>query len=130
MSETEILCCLVDCIGDADGKNCIDCPLYAIDECQDFLNRDIMKLIKRQKAEIDRLKGSKSTSLTNAPKWISIKDRLPETSGYYLTCDQKGNVHSLYYHEEQQFPFAIEPWNACYYMPKYWMPAPEPPKED
>jgi len=63
-------------------------------------------------------------------RWISVEERMPETSGYYLTCDRKGNVHSLYHNTEQKFPFGIEPWNACYYMPTHWMPAPEPVKED
>lgn len=62
--------------------------------------------------------------------WIAVKDRLPQTHGYYLTADEKGNVHCLFYHKDQYYPFNIAPFDAHYYMPKYWMPAPAAPTEE
>ena len=76
-------------------------------------------------------------------KWISVKDRLPETDGWYIV-----------WHGKDEFPHAAEHhfcvryqcWNcfdsfdeakanecrthACNTMVTHWMPMPEAPKED
>lgn len=65
-------------------------------------------------------------------EWISVKDRLPEEQGNYLThC--YGNI------EVQRFGFRYEAgkritekmdWNehGYSYLTSHWMPLPEPPK--
>ena len=78
MTEIEILRCLVDCIGDEDGKNCLDCPLYAIDDCLDLLYRDIVKLIGQLENDIDRYKRiARHQQSCNMARWFEIK-RLEE----------------------------------------------------
>lgn len=68
-------------------------------------------------------------------KWISVKDRLPERSGDYLTCRfgdimsvlMYSAVHKLFNayddlseNHNKKFAVAVD----------YWMPLPEPPKEE
>ena len=87
--------------------------------------------------------GSKAT------KWISVEDRVPDKGGAYLcavngvvrknfvsVCNFSFNLHEL---DEFDFPKEKRPgWygydSECGYYEiggvKYWMPMPEPPKED
>ncbi len=62
-------------------------------------------------------------------EWISVKDRLPEFNGRYLTCDEYGNIH-IFFHGPSfaEIPFGIKECNPRYYPPTHWMPLPEPPK--
>lgn len=63
-------------------------------------------------------------------EWISVKDRLPEESGLYLTYG------GIYYNEKTKSEFLkvvrfknnfICDFNPCAYV-THWMPLPEPPK--
>lgn len=65
----------------------------------------------------------------DATQWISVKDRLPEKGGRYLTCDHKGNVHIFYHYDFYQFPFDIDEENTRFYMVTHWMPLPPKPQE-
>ena len=59
---------------------------------------------------------------SNADKWISVEDRLPERNGRYLThCNIEGQslVCVLYYSEIGSFNEGTV---------THWMPLPEPPK--
>ena len=63
-------------------------------------------------------------------KWISVKERLPEKSGLYLTYHAKRGSMTMHYSVNN------EAWNAFDHedRPKYalkvthWMPLPEPPE--
>ena len=93
MTETEILRCLVDCIGDEDGKNCLDCPLYAIDDCLDWLYRDIIKLIGQLENDIDRYKRiARHQQSSNMARWFKIK-RLEEEIARLKSNRHGGIVH-------------------------------------
>ena len=48
----EVLEC---CIGDEEGKNCFDCPLYEIDDCQKVMCQDSLDLIKHHHEEYEHL---------------------------------------------------------------------------
>lgn len=52
LKDNEIKKVLECCIGDTEGKNCFDCPLYEIDDCQAHMYLDALDLINRQKAEL------------------------------------------------------------------------------
>lgn len=62
-------------------------------------------------------------------EWISVKDRLPEKTGYYLYCAdspyrgvQDGIGISYFMHKKKD-------WNAVYTpCVTHWMPLPERPK--
>ena len=66
----------------------------------------------------------------DAPGWISVKDRLPETSGYYLVC-----TYTAFYRTQciSKVFFDGKLWGSIrkrYANITHWMPLPEPPKED
>ena len=58
-------------------------------------------------------------------KWISIKDRLPQADGSYLICTNRGAVCTSHYYTGANYFSAPSGKNAI-----YWMPLPEPPKEE
>ena len=64
LTDNEIKKALECCIGDTDGKDCVSCPLYAIDECQDELNLATLNLINYLQAKNLNL-TSDLTSLQN-----------------------------------------------------------------
>lgn len=59
------------------------------------------------------------------PRWISVKDRLPEKAGTYLIVTNKGNVMSDSYAPI----FRRFNGNAGRHCTN-WMPLPEPPEEE
>ena len=67
--------------------------------------------------------------LRNIPKWISVAERLPEDHELVLTCDDRQNIHMMSHTKKYKYPFGISPNNPRYFMVKYWMPLPEPPKD-
>ena len=62
--------------------------------------------------------------------WIPCSERLPEVEGEYLTCDKKGNIHTMYHFQSNKHPFAIGDNHPRYYPVIAWMPLPEPYRED
>lgn len=69
------------------------------------------------------------------PKWISVKERLPEKNGYYLCWvetslmgERKKYEHRKLYWEENVWLFSARVFRTEH--PLYWMPLPEPPKEE
>lgn len=69
------------------------------------------------------------------PKWISVKDGLPEKNGYYLCWvetslmgERKKYEHRKLYWEENVWLLSAKSFKTEH--PLYWMPLPEPPKED
>lgn len=66
----------------------------------------------------------------DAPGWISVKDRLPETSGYYLVC-----TLTAFYHTQciSKVYFSGSIWGSIrkrYTNVTHWMSLPEPPEEE
>lgn len=63
-------------------------------------------------------------------KWISVKDRLPEKSGYYLVFADIGRREVLSYSKKYQaFNAFDDVYSEEYVIPvSHWMPIPNPPK--
>lgn len=57
-----------------------DCPYYV--DCLIGIRQ--MKLIKDALALIKRLESERDAALAKMPRCISVEERLPEESGYYL----------------------------------------------
>lgn len=60
-------------------------------------------------------------------EWVSVKDRLPEKNGDYITYDRDGTVWPHFFTAsskvwEDALGFSTE-------LVTHWMPLPEPPKE-
>jgi hypothetical protein len=75
--------------------------------------------------------------LKNAPRWISVKERLPKDGEFVLVCnDDKHMMIAKYetetyewYYKYTNYDFDI--WDNEEQGPVcYWMPLPEPPKEE
>ena len=66
----------------------------------------------------------------NMPVWIPVTERLPEDYDPVLTCDERGNIHIFRHLRHFEYPFGIKPENTRYYMPKWWMPLPQPPESE
>lgn len=66
-------------------------------------------------------------------EWISVKERLPDKPGYYLTFahGKTGGYCHVHYHYPndlyKKVPFAIGENHPAYYPPTHWMPLPQPP---
>ena len=64
------------------------------------------------------------------PDWIPVTERLPEDYEQVLTCDERGNIHLFRHLRQFIYPFGIRPEDPRYFMPKWWMPLPQPPESE
>lgn len=73
------------------------------------------------------------------PKWISVKDRLPEDDVdviVYAISNNGGHTIVVTFHTHTLYGFNIEGWASPWqyftrnYTITHWMPMPEPPKEE
>lgn len=116
-----------------DAK-CSDCAyygtvLYEIGqreyECDD-IDRDALALIEHLESERD-------AALAKVPKWISVKERLPQYSARYLVCYYRGQFASSVM-QVSHFDTNKKEWSgasACSILcgVTHWMEKIEPPKE-
>lgn len=65
-------------------------------------------------------------------KWIKVKDRLPENSGYYLVCHKSNLPFTAAFNmwDNQNFTIIGGGHDAVIYELTHWMPLPEPPEEE
>ena len=64
-------------------------------------------------------------------EWISVKDRLPETSGRYLTYATTPDGSGSFTKDYKVLTFFVGEisWVCANSIVTHWMPLPEPPKE-
>lgn len=93
------------------------------------LPREAADVIEELSRELDSMNESNIALYGALPKWIPVTERLPEDYEMVLTCDEKENIHIFCNTKKYNYPFGIRPENPRFYMPKWWMPLPEPPKE-
>lgn len=90
---------------------------------------DVHPMDYNANAYIEKIKAISAANVVERNQWIPVTERLPEDSVQVLTCDDKGNIHIFSHYHLFENPFAINPTNPRYYMVKWWMPLPEPPKD-
>ena len=111
-----------DC--DDDGEDCSECE--CVEEChtlvEDDVARDALALIERLEAA--------------QPKWISVKERLPETNKYCLVAIKVYGYGDMY-SDVAMYDGELWVQDAGAYFDiidkgevTHWMPMPEPPEED
>lgn len=100
------------------GNSILSCKVSSCEDCEQYTKNDYPYCMAEYLA--DRL-------IENGvvfPQWISVKDRLPDVSGRYLThCDVEGQslVCILYF---EQFVYGFEKEIT------HWMLLPKPPKAE
>lgn len=65
--------------------------------------------------------------------WISVKDRLPEESGFYITCVEQSGVAQCVsvdnYFDVKRKEWIEDDEDNCIAAVDYWMPIPKLPKD-
>lgn len=113
MTRKEIVKALREC--SSGNMNCSKCPMWdsKLDlRCMDFVMKCAADMLEQ-----------------DAPGWISVKDRPPEMSGYYLVC-----THNTFYDTYciSKVYFSGGVWGSLrkrYTNITHWMFLPELPKE-
>lgn len=110
-----------------DNGNCHQAKIIAkaavaIEELSMKLHGD-EAAIAGMKREIERM------VVAGKPRWIPVAEKLPEDYELVLTCDDRQNIHMMSQTKKYKYPFGISPVPPRYFMVKYWMPLPEPPKD-
>lgn len=98
---------------------CDECAYFSAIECQTDLRRDCADLIKHLEAK--------------RPKWISVKDRLPEAHGIYLVhvvhryckVDSYSRVSIEYFSKDRDWDSLVDLYEVT-----HWMPLPSGPEEE
>ena len=90
-------------------------------DCVDALLKDALAYIQQLEAA--------------QPKWISVKERLPDDRGNFITkihCDNGDwiEVNTFDYMEKEWWHDAVNCTAKATDFVTHWMPLPEPPKED
>ncbi len=76
--------------------------------------------------EVLRMIDEQETISVASPKWISVKDRLPEPGSYVLVFTDDHCDYTAHY--DGYWWLSGKP--ALSYKVTHWMPLPEPPKEE
>ena len=105
----------------AHGHCLSECPYDGSDDCTEELLYDALALIKHLEAKV--------------PKWISVEDRMPDTTNVYLIhIVHRYNKNDGYRSMDVRLFLngEFEPWQGLpdIYEVTHWMPLPEPPKEE
>lgn len=91
-----------------------NCPYIGLaDSCRGQLVYDALAYIQQLEAKV--------------PKWIGVKERLPETEGKYIVCTAKGSVYCTRFKAYGKSGAFQTDMNTHV---THWMPLPEPPKEE
>lgn len=108
-----------------DAKNqCFGCPYRKYDDCQRILQAAALDYIRQLEDHIRDLAKM-------VPRWISVKDRLPENSLRALVRVIHSYNHTDGYAEIAMSYFVNGRWEDIppkYYDVTHWMPLPELPE--
>lgn len=87
---------------------------------------ELSVVVRAQKAVLDKF-----------PRWIPVTERLPEDGVFVLVCNDDGHMMIAKYESEvlgwyyKYTNYDFDMWDNEEQGPVcYWMPLPEPPKED
>ena len=109
----------LECCSDADGfdGDCIKCPYKGEQWCEDKSKIDALAYIQRLEAM--------------QPKWISVEENPPEIGQRVIAMDSFYHiVHSMILMKDGwYFDYPDRKLNyKASIIPKWWIPAPNPPK--
>jgi hypothetical protein len=107
------------------GLQCCFAPYLCYGECPYYYDKGYIgdcttELAKNALAYIQHLEAQQ-------PKWISVKDRLPEEDDVVVAWLEINAGLILVYHDGAFYDLAFDKPTM---IVTHWMPLPEPPKED
>ena len=118
-------CCIKAC--DCDNN----CPYMPEINCTLAQRQDALAYIQ-QLEKINADFAERTARLeAQVPKWVSVREKLPENSGKYLAFTHGGNIEAFHYSVKHRAFNAFDslPDSANSIRVRYWMPLPEAPKE-
>ena len=108
LTDNEIIKALECCIGDTEGRNCFDCPLYETDDCQSQMYLDALDLINRLQAENEELAYKLGCLLCHATGGKLSKHTYP-----LGTMESYVNYNIQEYCEEAEAEVKAEAYKEC-----------------
>ena len=108
---------------------CRECEYENLNGCRTTLNKEAADAIEKLDA-IAQTYVETVHEIEDKRKWIPVTERLPEDYEQVLTCDERGNIHIFPHFRHFRYPFGIRPEDPRYFMPKWWMPLPQPPETE
>ena len=114
-------CCSEDgCKGCPFEEDCMMADGFSV------LAYDALEYIRQLEDGIDRC--YKLAKDINVPRWISVFDVIPEKFKDVLACDGNGMGIVQFFGDNKPYEMREDGWTEV--EVHYWMPIPEPPKED
>ena len=114
-------CCFFECDDTSPVDHCRACPYRPNGLCFRSLITDALAYIQQLEDHIRDL-------TKKVPKWISVEERLPENCVEVLLYYKKGYLSMGYWDDD------LCEWDGMtdekIVRPDYWMPLPEPLKEE
>lgn len=109
---------------------CEGCP-FITDiscECIQHMSKCALTYIHQLENHIGELTKKVSQFEAAQPKWISVKEKLPENDDNYLvfTSDRNDAVIATYYGDGEWLEYDL---TNLIPLVTHWMPLPEPPKD-
>ena len=119
----ELVKSLRNCVADENGC-CFRCPEDNNEPCQENLMTEAANAIEKL--------ATKLATLQDSCEWIPVEERLPEEAGNYLVCGRWRGKQTKIWACEYMTLGCFKGWanNAANPFVSYWMPLPEPPKEE
>lgn len=130
----DMLYAIKNCLENEGASRCYICPYaHLLSDCMTSMLSDSSEYIQQLEDHVREL-TKKIEQLEEAqPKWISVKERLPELGEYFVRC-----IHNYTDNDEYEiYKVAIYLSKECRWIDvgnllkvTHWMPIPELPKED
>lgn len=114
---------------------CETCPQDGLYGCEYGERTEDCQMCIDALAFIERLEAERDAALAKVPRWISVKERLPDTTDVYLIhMVHRYNKNDGYRRMDVRLFFEDEfkLWQGLpdIYEVTHWMPLPQPPKEE
>lgn len=112
----------LECCASGDCAKCYYCCNEGISTCQWDLARDTLEYIEELEKRVADLEAK-------VPKWVSVKDRLPDKESMLCLVISDGDLYVSHWHWSGGGPWFFTD-GECDCNVTHWAKAPELPKEE